>query len=549
MWGAVLGGALSAGIGALGSNSAADKQATTARKQLKLAKKTYKKTVEQSAAHVAAAERDAAGLRTGGKAAAQKEFSALSGLATDLRGRTLAGAATARNDARDAFRGAHADALGDLRAGKGEAVGALRDARMGAIGEFRVGRENELAALRDARMGAIGEYQDGRDNQLNALRGAMDASLGAYGDAYRTARGDVISGRDAAIGELDPLKTRGDNALAAYSYNLGLGTAPKGYTGPALSEGERFIRDEGMTTVQGSAAARGGLNSGETLEALNRLGSGIASQSRDRQQQELFALGGLGATARDRIASLYSGAGGDLASLATGYGDRVAGARDAFGTRSAAVEGDYARSAAAARDAYGTRAAGVYGDYATNAAAARDAYGLRVAGVADDYATRAANMRLGLGDKMADTSRNYFLDTLGANSGYAANMGAIQSGLTDRSLGLDRAWMDDVTGARTTGLNALIGAGSQYGQNAGTALANRGDALAAGSVGVANALQNGLNTGLGIWAYNRGNSTAPAAGTNMLANQQNPLSGGLGGAVNGLGGAVSSFGNWLSRGW
>jgi hypothetical protein len=76
-------------------------------------------------------------------------------------------------------------------------------------------------------------------------------------------------------------------------------------------------------------------------------------------------------------------------------------------------------------------------------------------------------------------------------------------------------------------------AGSNYAAGAGNAFAGIGNAQSAGAIGVGNALQGGLNTGLGIWKYQQ----AQAAG-------QNALGGGGGFGVGSYGGFNGNGGLW-----
>ncbi|MEO9648820.1 MAG: hypothetical protein ABJ360_22540 [Roseobacter sp.] len=50
-----------------------------------------------------------------------------------------------------------------------------------------------------------------------------------------------------------------------------------------------------------------------------------------------------------------------------------------------------------------------------------------------------------------------------------------------------------------------VSAGSEYVSNANNALANIGNAQAAGSIGVTNAITGGINNGVGLWAYGQQN--------------------------------------------
>jgi len=64
-----------------------------------------------------------------------------------------------------------------------------------------------------------------------------------------------------------------------------------------------------------------------------------------------------------------------------------------------------------------------------------------------------------------------------------------------------------IAGQANMGQSAAAGtaaANQNYATGASNALANLGDARAAGAIGVGNALQGGINNGLGIWAYGQG---------------------------------------------
>lgn len=85
-------------------------------------------------------------------------------------------------------------------------------------------------------------------------------------------------------------------------------------------------------------------------------------------------------------------------------------------------------------------------------------------------ATRLALMRQGQG--MASDEYGQYMNRL--------------AGVSDMGLG--------AAGNQATAANAFAG-------QANSALANRGNAAAAGSIGVGNAFQNGIQNGLGLWQY------------------------------------------------
>lgn len=97
--------------------------------------------------------------------------------------------------------------------------------------------------------------------------------------------------------------------------------------------GFQFRMDEGMKALQGSAAAKGNLNSGATLKALTRYGQNVASEEygnaynrfntdQSNRFNRLSSLAGLGQTANTQVA-----AGGQ--NFANAYGQNQMGAANA----------------------------------------------------------------------------------------------------------------------------------------------------------------------------------------------------------------------------
>ncbi len=91
------------------------------------------------------------------------------------------------------------------------------------------------------------------------------------------------------------------------------------------SPGYQFRLDQGTKAIDRSAAARGALNSGQTLKALNDYGQGMASEEYGNYLNQLYNLAGFGQTATQNTAQLG-------ASAAQGYGNRIADAGYLRGT-------------------------------------------------------------------------------------------------------------------------------------------------------------------------------------------------------------------------
>lgn len=121
-----------------------------------------------------------------------------------------------------------------------------------------------------------------------------------------------------------------------------------------------------------------------------------------------------------------------------------------------------------------------------------------------------------------DFRLNQGLDAVEASR--AAGSGLL-SGRTLRDL--TQYGQDYATSEYTSHLNRLAGlsdsgqasagnmanAGTNYASGASNALSNKGNALAAGAIGVGNSIQNGINTGIGIYQYQQGLNTGTTNGT------------------------------------
>lgn len=137
--------------------------------------------------------------------------------------------------------------------------------------------------------------QNAADTQAEATKYASDLQQ----KQYEQTRSDLMPYSDAgknALGQLtgfNPQAYQGDqfsfngSGDTGYSSQLPDSNIHSAYDGPTYQVGEfnfeespsyQFRKQQGMDGIQGSAAARGGLQSGGTLKALNNYNSDLASQ-------------------------------------------------------------------------------------------------------------------------------------------------------------------------------------------------------------------------------------------------------------------------------
>lgn len=336
--------------------------------------------------------------------------------------------------------------LDKIKTSQGDTIRRGAKANAKAI---RRARGSTLEAAKHERDANFGYARDARDTGNHLFRNALSEGMsGLYADRRNNIAGfeatrdrniaDFNRQRDASLGYFEPAIGLGNNALAAYGYNLGIGDKPAGYSGLELTPGAQFLLEQGRKTIEGGAAGQGGLYSGATLEALEDKRAGTVALDRDTQMAQLMNLGQTGQSAANSAAGVRSD-----------YAGRIAGARD-HATAGIADQRNYTTS---------------------NANALRNWASSGMAGVADNYANRATGITSDYWDTNAaarDTAAQRFI----GNSADKVN-----------ALGQNRQFW--ATGAGN--------AANTFGQMTTNAMGNMGDARAAAAVGGANAWIGGMN--------------------------------------------------------
>ena len=109
--------------------------------------------------------------------------------------------------------------------------------------------------------------------------------------------------------------------------------------------GYQFQMEEGLRAVEGSAAARGGLLRGSTLQRLQQTGQGIADQTYNQYFNRLAGLAGIGGQATNAVAAAGERQASSIANLISGQGQTDAQAQIARGANSAQMWGDIGNAA------------------------------------------------------------------------------------------------------------------------------------------------------------------------------------------------------------
>jgi hypothetical protein len=175
------------------------------------------------------------------------------------------------------------------------------------------------------------------------------ASLGAgamqAGAARSAARSQEAAAReqlalqtrvyDETVERFQPFREPGLNALAALNFEMGLGERPDNYGGFQASPGYDWRVSQGMDAVQSSAAARGMLNSGATMSALQEQGQNLASGEYQTWMNRLAGMTdmGMGASGLQATAGANYAQGGSnaLANVGNAQAAGAVGAGNAWG--------------------------------------------------------------------------------------------------------------------------------------------------------------------------------------------------------------------------
>lgn len=140
----------------------------------------------------------------------------------------------------------------------------------------------------------------GKRNELYDQRAALEAELAGLGNGFGTAvRRAAISAQLAKIGQ--------QQEMTPDTYGYRRSSDPNAMLSAlALDPGYRFRQAEGMRGLENSAAARGGLMSGNFIRNAQRYGQDLASQEYGNAFNRLAGIAGVGQTQAQQLAGLGS---------------------------------------------------------------------------------------------------------------------------------------------------------------------------------------------------------------------------------------------------
>jgi hypothetical protein len=244
---------------------------------------------------------------------------------------------------------------GGVGAGAGGAGGPLSEGAFNAETAWAGGAGGGAAggAAGGGAAGGVGNFF----NQYGQYIGPLISAGGQIAAGHAAAKGDAAAldewrrQYDTSRNDLAPWRNTGTGALTRLNSLIGIGpngeTVAPDMSGFTTSPDYQFNLGENMKAVQNSAAARGGLYSGNTFKALQERGANVASGEFTNYVNRLLAAAGMGQTATNAtvsagndstsaIGQLLRSAGDTRASVISGVGNEFANAFDTAGGRYAA---------------------------------------------------------------------------------------------------------------------------------------------------------------------------------------------------------------------
>ncbi len=173
--------------------------------------------------------------------------------------------------------------------------------------------------------GVVGSAVGGKKGKKAAKQQA--ASQDAAAENYRNALGVATSYQQ-------PYLDAGSPAInALMRVNSG------DYSGFNASPDYMYARDEALRGVEGGAAARGGLYSGQAMKRLAEVSSGLASQNLNNYRNALMGQIGIGQSAANNLGNATMMTAGNVGNALIGAGDARASGTVASGNAlSSAIE-------------------------------------------------------------------------------------------------------------------------------------------------------------------------------------------------------------------
>jgi hypothetical protein len=179
-----------------------------------------------------------------------------------------------------------------------------------------------------------GGYQDAATAQIQGLQSGQKAET----PYYNQATGTTAQYGAAALAPYTNLFGTGTTGLGAYGNAVGLGGPGATVDWLQNQPGYQFALGQGLQAIDRGAASRGMLTSGNTLDAEQKYGTGLANQYYQNYVSNLAPYFDLATTGAGGIANTNLATGGNLAGLQANQGTLIYNTNAGIGNAQAAAD-------------------------------------------------------------------------------------------------------------------------------------------------------------------------------------------------------------------
>lgn len=206
----------------------------------------------------------------------------------------------------------------------GTATAIIGGSLLGAAGSAYAANQGSSAANRAA----------------NAQQAAADAATAEQRRQFDLVRSDTAGQRAIGNAALDRLSHLYGYGTLSDSGTLTGGTGTADMSGFFTSPDYQFNLNQGQQAIERSAAARGGLNSGNTLAAASQYAQGLASREYSGYMDRLMQQAGLGSTGIGASAAAGANAANNIGNAQINAGNaRASGITGAANANAAGITG------------------------------------------------------------------------------------------------------------------------------------------------------------------------------------------------------------------
>lgn len=323
-----------------------------------------------------------------------------------------------------------------------------------------------------------------------AIQRGLGGGLAALQAGTATGRGDITTGREAALSALtgaesralerySPYSAAGQAAIqkeAALSGALGAEAQQQAQAEFTESPGQKYLREQQEKALLRSAAATGGLGGGRVLSALQEQAAGIAAGQQQQYLENLRSIAGRGQEIAGAEAGLISGTGSQAAQVQQQAASNLANLAQQLGVSSA----DLMRMSASEQATLAERT------------------GMNIANLQQTIQSAQAANQLGLGGALAQV-----------RAGTTADIAGLQQGMAGTGLGVQQNIAQILANLATQQGTNLSNLQQQYGaaQAAGTAAAGNIWSNMAQNIG--QSAEAGANRAMSYWGGGGYGSSSP----------------------------------------